>query len=592
MNKRMDQSDVVGIISEHPSGFAWLLGAGASRSAGLPTATDIIWDLKRRYYCQQENQEITQQEVQNEAVRQKIRAYMTSKGFPEPWAATEYSSYFERIFGDDRKRQAAYLRAMLAEDKASLSVGNRVLGALMSIGMARTVFTTNFDTVVEKSIAEVAGRSLAAYHIEGDYAANDALDHENYPLYVKLHGDFRYCSIKNLSADLRAQNDELSRCFVNACNRFGLVVAGYSGRDQSVMELLHSVLQTPNPFPHGLYWTGLKREHLSPSVPALLSGAAQRGVTAEYVAIETFDAFMLRLWRNLAAKPEPLDAAVRKRSHMTVNIPIPHTGNTGPLLRMNGLPISALPSKCLAVRLSKVAEWEDIRDAEVDTANQLILTRADSVWAWGERSVIKAAFDPDVVAIDPIDISSQIADLRNHLHVKAFLEKALGQALAYNKPLLFRTWRHRTYLIANRHARDQTSLKPISDVLGKLHGNVPGLFTATTEQGTKAEAVAWAEAVQLSIEEKDGRFWLLLDPDIWIWPPRERRNATEFLDRRRTDRFNNKYDKLLTAWCHTALNTSEINSEIEISPFAEGDEDENPRFRVHSRTAFSRRSRA
>jgi hypothetical protein len=34
------------------------LGARTSRSAGLPTANDIIWDLKVRYYCAQENQDV------------------------------------------------------------------------------------------------------------------------------------------------------------------------------------------------------------------------------------------------------------------------------------------------------------------------------------------------------------------------------------------------------------------------------------------------------------------------------------------------------------------------------------------------------
>ena len=53
----IDQARLTGIICERPQNFAWFLGAGASRSAGLPTATDMIWDLKRRYYCQQENEE-------------------------------------------------------------------------------------------------------------------------------------------------------------------------------------------------------------------------------------------------------------------------------------------------------------------------------------------------------------------------------------------------------------------------------------------------------------------------------------------------------------------------------------------------------
>ena len=67
----------------------------------------------------------------------------------------------------------------LSEDRVALSVGNRALGALMAMGHARVVFTTNFDSVVEKSVAEVAGSSLSAFHLEGSYAANTALDNED-----------------------------------------------------------------------------------------------------------------------------------------------------------------------------------------------------------------------------------------------------------------------------------------------------------------------------------------------------------------------------------------------------------------------------
>lgn len=32
----------------------WFFGAGTSRTAGMPTATDIIRDLKRKSYCHEE----------------------------------------------------------------------------------------------------------------------------------------------------------------------------------------------------------------------------------------------------------------------------------------------------------------------------------------------------------------------------------------------------------------------------------------------------------------------------------------------------------------------------------------------------------
>lgn len=106
--------------------------------------------------------------------------------------------------------------------------------------------------MVEKALAEMGGKSFSAYHLEGAKNAKNALDNEEYPFYCKLHGDFRYDSIKNLSKDLAAQNSELASALVNAGNRFGFIVAGYSGRDDSVMRLFHRILETENPFPHGL----------------------------------------------------------------------------------------------------------------------------------------------------------------------------------------------------------------------------------------------------------------------------------------------------------------------------------------------------
>lgn len=56
--KYMNQAEFVRIICERPERYAWFLGAGASHNANLPTAEDIITDLKRRYYCSEENQKI------------------------------------------------------------------------------------------------------------------------------------------------------------------------------------------------------------------------------------------------------------------------------------------------------------------------------------------------------------------------------------------------------------------------------------------------------------------------------------------------------------------------------------------------------
>ncbi|MCY4237594.1 MAG: SIR2 family protein, partial [Rhodospirillaceae bacterium] len=577
------------LFCARPQNFAWFLGAGASRSAGLPTATDIIWDLKRRHYCREENQEIERQDVQNEAVQARIQSFLDARGFPDQWTDDEYAIYFERIFGADRERQRRYLRDILSEERVSLSVGNRVLGALIASSLSRIVFTTNFDSVVEKSVAEVGDKSITAFHLEGSHAANAALNNEEYPIYCKLHGDFRHESIKNLPDDLVRQNQELAACLVNAGRRFGLVVAGYSGRDASIMEVLHSVLDGGNAFPHGLFWTGLKGSAVPPGVERLLQEAERAGVKARYVEIETFDALMLRLWRNLDEKPAGLNAKVQKTGATSVNIPLPASGRGRPLLRFNALPIRELPRRCLSLSFRKPKEWADLREARHESRGRLILTKSsDTVWCWGEKDAIKEQFGNDLVSIGEVEVPSEFTSAEN-LHVKSFLEEAICAAIAHARPVLARTTRSSAYLIADPHAADIGALDALHRAVGKVGGIVPGLFSEVTDEYPRADQVFWAEAARVSVDIRNGAVWLVVDPDVWIWPARSRYDATEFLDRRRRDRFNGKYNELLSAWVQLILDTDETGVEVALSVSDDPGDAGNPAFRVGSRTAFARR---
>lgn len=584
----VDCARLTGLVSERPQNFAWFLGAGASRTAGLPTATDIIWDLKKRYYCQQENEEISRQDVQLEAVRTRIQAYMDSKGFPPEWAPEEYSTYFEKIFGADKERQRAYLGGILNEGNATLSVGNRVLGAMLTSSVCRVVFTTNFDSIVEKAVAEVSGNSLAAYHIEGSRSAVQALNNEEYPFYCKLHGDFRYDSVKNLAVDLAAQNTELAQSLKIAASRFGFIVAGFSGRDDSVMALFNEALIAPNAFPHGFYWTGIKGAPLAPAVEQLLDAMRAKGIRAAYVAIETFDAFMLRLWRNLPGKADELDRKVRRSQAAAVSIPLPAAGTGKPLMRLNALPLTSLPGECQSLTFARDKEWRDLRAAQRETEGGLILTKADAVLAWGAEADLRSHFK-DIKTLAPLDIGNRLLALEDHPYLKGFLEEAVCAALIRDKPLLTRTHRQHAFLIADAHAQDQSALEELAQVTGKVHSEMSGLFAPTDDNHPDPERVRWAEALRVSLDLRNGRYWLIVDPDIWIWPSRARRIADEFKDKRQSDRFNNKYNRLLDAWVRLIVGTGARNTEVTISTFSSGRAAENPSFSFGTRTAFTQR---
>ena len=342
----------------------------------------------------------------------------------------------------------------------------------------------------------------------------------------------------------------------SAAARFGFVVAGYSGRDASVMALFHEALAQPNPFPGGLLWTTITGGTVLPAVAELLAAAGARGVAAHLVAIDTFDALMLRLWRNLPDKPATLDAKVRRFASVTVNVAVPSAGTAKPLLRLNAIPIRALPAKCLAVRVKRPMEWADLRQLQKDAETRLVFTKGSEIWCWGPRSEVMEAFGDNLVEIAerelPVDIT-----LAENFHIKGFLLDAIASALAKQRPLLARTQRTSAFLIADPHSEDKSLLEPVFQVVGKLSGNVAGLFAPVTDLHTQPVNISWAEAVRISITQKQGATWLLVDPDIWIWPPRARDISQGILDERRKGRFNDKYNELLSAWVQVLIGSRE-----------------------------------
>jgi SIR2-like domain len=582
----MNQAEFARIFCHRPQGYAWFLGAGASHNANLPTAEDIITDLKRRFYCSEENQKLSTKDLQNDAVRDQVEAYMQSRGFPERWSETEYSTYFETIFGNDRERQRQYISGMLADDRVRLSVGNRVFGAMMATGLCRAAFTTNFDPVVEKAVAELSGTPLSAYHLEGAHNAVSALNNEQYPLYCKLHGDFQYDSIKNLASDLATQNDELSKCMAMAGGRFGFVVAGYSGRDESIMDLFRAVLAAPNPFPHGLYWMKMRGSTPLQSVAALIADAEAAGVRAAFVDVDTYDTVMLRLWRNLPALPDGLDAKVRKGRAGTVQIAMPSANGGKPVMRFNGLPMTKVPTTCARVSLKRPTSWDEIADLKRKAETSAVVTFDGDVLAWGGPSDIENSFGADfleksVAEFDP--------DWRtgSRLHIKNFLEEGLARALSRERPLLQRRQGSGISLIVDHKAQDVGIWEDLFHEVGKVTGLVPGLTLPANEEREAVNKVHYAEALHISLNYADGRLWLLLTPDVWIWPTFARRHATNFLDRRKADRRNDKYDRLLSVWIDILSDHAGRNAEVNLSPFEGEIGFANPAFGFSTQTGFA-----
>lgn len=579
---QLSESEFLKHFLQNAPHMMWFLGAGTSRTAGLPTATDIIWDLKRRYYCLHENQDFQSHDINNNTIRRKIQEYMGSQGFPEVWSPEEYSFYFRLTFDDDYYAQQTYIQEALSNDKVSLNIGHRALAALLEMRQTRIVFTTNFDDVLETAYAEVSGKNITPFHLEGSYAALAALNAERFPIYAKIHGDFRYKSIKNLEADLLSNDSEIQKCFLAAAVRSGLIVCGYSGRDNNVMTMFRQAIDQNNAFPHGLFWTVPRVKGVSDSVIELIDYARQKGIRAHLVETGTFDEMLSKIWRQLKDKPQALEAKVRTASIGGVSIPLPTPGKQYPILRTNALPVIKAPTSCGMVELKTSMAFTDLKEKIIEGRPDAVLTYTDKILFWGdENEIFKILPKNEIKVIQRHDFNDAAQSVADSTFVKSFFEEGLAKALIQDKPFILRRLKNRTYFIVVRSgAVDENIFAPLRGVLdfkgkpGYITGRVPGLPDAT-----------WAEAISIRLEERGGMLWVMLRPDIWVTPLDKRQDAREFLRKRRLYRYNNKSYNLLDAWIGILLGSVGVGAGVNISCYK--DEEYSGVFEVGTRTAYS-----
>ncbi|MEN6489402.1 MAG: SIR2 family protein, partial [Smithella sp.] len=147
---------------------------------------------------------------------------------------------------------------------------------------------------------------------------------------------------------------------------------------------------------------------------------------------------------------------------------------------------------------------------------------------------------------------------------------------------LFLRRKNRTYYAVVQHTAANSPLfsclrnvLSYKDKPGYITGTIPGL-----------KDITWAESVSIRLEERGGRLWVMLRPDIWIKPLAKRQEARDFLRKRRLYRYNNKSYNLLDAWIEILLGVVGSGSTVKVTCFQ--DAEYKADFVVGTRTAYSR----
>lgn len=514
----------------------WLLGAGASASSGIPTATEMLWEFKQALYVSQKK--VSKKSVEdrtNPRIRDMLRSYIgSSNSFPTEGAADEYAALFEAAWPNEGDRRT-YIESKTRGAKPSY--GHLVLATLLKAGHTKMVWTTNFDHLVDDACAKVfdTTSSLTSVGLQAPALAKEAIAGQRWPIQVKLHGDFQFRRLKNTGEELRHQDAELRRILIEACQSAGMVVAGYSGRDESVMAALREAIKDGASFPGGLFWLHRGDDDPLPDVAALLAESKAAGIDGGLVRIQNFDETLRDLLHLLTVDREVLDGMASERPRWTA--PPTAAGTSGwPVIRLNALPIKAMPTTCRCI-VCDVGGHAAVREAVKEAQVDVLCTRTQAgVLGFGSDSDLRAAFEPYKITDFSLH-AIQSYRLRNESGEKGLLREALSRALAREGGLTVEHRRTADMLVPSNPADEMWS--ELRSFVGNLTGTVPGHPELT-----------WFEGVSLRLEWADDRAWLLVEPKLnFVGLMDENRAAsTDFARERTVRRYNGPLNALMGFW--------------------------------------------
>jgi len=197
--------------------FCFVLGAGASRSSGIPTGQELVnrWEED----MQERNAD------EHEAWKKRLGITDTNKD-------QHYSDYYEEYFLEPEDGYN-YLKGEMAD--AMPSAGYVVLAYLLCQTPHKVVITTNFDHLVEKAVNEYAhtiplviGHEAIAHHVPSQITD---------PVVFKIHNDL-LLKPKSVKRDLKILPEEWKAPLERVFREYHPIFIGYAGNDPSLMDFL------------------------------------------------------------------------------------------------------------------------------------------------------------------------------------------------------------------------------------------------------------------------------------------------------------------------------------------------------------------
>ncbi|HEY6871351.1 MAG TPA: SIR2 family protein [Geobacteraceae bacterium] len=573
MIRTLTASQFASAFCLRPKQVAWFLGAGASASAGIPTGYAMIQDFKKRLFCQLSG--VSQREVDaNDPLWiERMNLFFGSRAvLPPPDDPTEYAAAFEAVYPTPEARRS-YIEEAIR--KGTPSFAHRVLASLLTARHVPCVFTTNFDQLVETATTvtdqlmpadERAYMTVAA--IDNAARAELCLRESRWPLLAKLHGDFQSVELKNTTKELKDQDTKMRRVLTTACARFGLVVAGYSGRDSSVMAALTDTLTQPNAFPGGIFWVARSAQSVLPAVTEFLEAAINADISATIVESPTFDELAGDIVDGIALPPVLLRHVQESRPKpVLMTVPLPtQEKRKFPVLQCSAVPILSMPTVARRIVVKETVTTIRARDLLREAGvRALVASNGREIAAFGSDDDLFRAFSP---------VGGQLTGTVE-LHpdkdswARGLIYDALTKAVCRSKPLLPRLRRNgHSVIVASDLPTD--SKERVASRSARLSG-LKNAYSAALVGKVPGHDYPFSEGVRLRLDWAADRWWCVFEPFTDIELPRPERDegrdnggsvdcettpfqrinpAADWQRERWARRYNTVWSRILSAWAN------------------------------------------
>lgn len=271
--------------------YCLLLGAGCSVTSGVMSAKELISIWRREIYESYEDNKNNVYDP-NEAIN-----YLSSKHGNWYNVTNEYSSLFEKKYDLPKQRRMFVERGV--SDKLP-SIGYSYLTALIKQTYFNTIFTTNFDDIINEAFYQFSDtRPIICAH---DSSIKSITITSKRPKIIKLHGDYLFDDIKSTLRETESLEDNIRNKLIEFMKDYGLIVVGYSGYDRSIMDVLTYLLKQEDYLKNGIYWCIKKNDTISEELRKILWKDR-----VYYVEIDGFDELFAYIYERMHGNRLPID---------------------------------------------------------------------------------------------------------------------------------------------------------------------------------------------------------------------------------------------------------------------------------------------